>query len=48
MGWHFDSNSSKRDSSVPVEDEIKAYFGSPEPVHWRYKFVRLWRFLTRR
>lgn len=48
MGWQFDSHSPKRDTSVPVEDEIKAYFGSPEQIPWRDKFVRLWRFLTRR
>mgnify|MGYP000103042354 FL=1 len=48
MGWQFDSESPKRDTSVSVEEEIKSYFGTPEPIPWRYKFVRLWRFLTRR
>lgn len=48
MGWSYDSNSPRRDTSVPVEAELEAFFGKPQPIPWRYKFVRLWQFLTRR
>ena len=48
MGWSYDSNSPQRDTSVSVEDEVNALFGQPEPLPWRHKFVRLWRFLFRR
>lgn len=48
MGWHFDSTSPKRETALSVEVEMAAIFGKPEPVPWRCKFVRLWRFLTRR
>ena len=48
MGWSYDSNSPRRDASVPVEVELEAVFGKPEPIPWRYKFVLFWQFLTRR
>lgn len=47
MGWSYDSNSPQRDTSVPVEVEFERET-SNKPIPWRYKFVRLWRFLTRR
>jgi hypothetical protein len=46
MGWTFDANSAKRDTSVSVEDEAAAAL-APQPIPWRYKLSRLWRFLTR-
>jgi hypothetical protein len=45
MGWTFDSNSPRRD--VSVEDDAAGAFAE-QPIPWRYKFVRLWRALTRR
>lgn len=48
MGWSYDSKWPQRDTSVSVEDEVNALFGKPEPLPWRHKFVRLWRFLARR
>ena len=47
MGWTYDANSPKRDTSVPIANEIAVAF-APQSIPWRYKFVRLWRFLTRR
>lgn len=47
MGWTFDANSPKRDTSASMEDELAAAFAT-RAIPWRHKFVRLWRVLTRR
>jgi hypothetical protein len=48
MGWSYDSSSPQRDRSVSVEDEMNTLLSKPEPLSWWHKFVRLWRFVTRR
>jgi hypothetical protein len=48
MGWRYDSEAPKRDGSAHWEDEINGVLGKSELIPWRYKFVRLWRFVTRR
>ncbi len=44
MGWSYDENSPKRDPMVPVEHDLP----DREPLPWRHKLVRLWRFLRSR
>jgi hypothetical protein len=46
LGWTLDNNSPKRDRFVSVEDEAAAVL-APQAIPWRYKFMRLWRFVTR-
>jgi hypothetical protein len=47
MVWFFDSNSPRRDSSVPIEDEL-ANVSAETQIPWRYKLGRVWRFLISR
>lgn len=47
MGWTYDSDSPRQDTSVSMEDEM-ALLVAPQVIPLRYKLLRLWRFLTRR
>lgn len=44
MSWSVDSNSSRRNKSLPVEYDLPL----TEALPWRHKLTRLWRFLARR
>ncbi len=47
MQWTYGSDSPMRDSSISIEEEV-ARLVAPQVIPWRFKFMRLWRFLIRR